>query len=240
MVEAAGKATMNLFALVMEEVAARRAIIAGGGVLQDDTLSALITAEHEGHRFTDEEILEVSFQFLTAGYESTATSIGSGVRLLCEHPEQRAKLEADWSLLDTCVEEILRFESPVEGLFRTTRNPVAVGGVDLPAGAKVRVVFASANRDDERFADAGEFRIDRSAADLRRHLAFGTGQHACLGSALARMQLRVLLETLLRRLPGVEVDHSRPWVRAKALTVNGHTHLPIRWDPSTTRPRLWT
>src|SRR5690606_19707844 len=131
-----------------------------------------------------------AMQFLTAGFETTATAIGSAIFLFCTHPDQRAKLANDWALLDTAVEEVLRFESPVEGTFRTATCPVTIGGTDLPAGAKVRVVYASANRDTERFTDPDAFRIDRPAAELRRHIAFGSGPHACIGSALARAELQ--------------------------------------------------
>jgi hypothetical protein len=140
-------------------------------------------------------------------------------------------------LLDNAVEEVLRFESPIEGLFRTATGPYSVGGRRLPADAKVRVVFASANRDQARFPDADVFRIDRPAAELRKHIAFGHGSHACIGSALARAELRIALRTVLTRLPGLRPDPDRPPERTTSFTVNGFTSVPVVWDPERVRPR---
>jgi cytochrome P450 len=199
----------------------------------------MITAEDDGNTFSDEEILMAAHQFLTAGFESTATGIGNGLYRLFTNPGERAKLEADWSLLDNAVEEILRYDAPVEGTFRTTTKPVTINGVDLPAGAKVRVVYASANRDADRFDDPDEFLIDRPIGDLRKHVTFATGPHACLGSALARTEIRVAVEAVLRRLPGIVLDADHPATRSDALTVNGFLTIPATWDPATALPRLW-
>jgi hypothetical protein len=237
--DAGTAATMELFTFLLGEIGARRARHAAGEALSDDVLSAMITAEDEGNTFSDEEILMAAQQFLTAGFESTATGIGNGVYRLLTNPDQRAKLEADWGLLDGCVEEILRYDAPVEGIFRTTTRPVTINGVDLPAGAKVRVVYSSANRDADRFADPDEFRIDRPIGDLRGHIAFAAGPHACLGSALARTEIRTAVQTVLRRLPGIELDPANPAVRATALIVNGYLSIPVRWDPAAAQPRLW-
>lgn len=238
-IEASAIAMQELFGCVLDAIDERRALLEADKPIPDDVLSALITAEHDGSRFSDEEILNAAFQFLTAGYETTATAIGNAIKILSDHPAERARLEADWSLLDVAIEEILRYESPVEGLFRSTKCPVRLGDVDLPAGAKVRIVYASANRDDSRFDDAQTFRLDRPVADLRGHIAFGTGPHACIGSALARRQLSITLETILRRLPGIEVDASKEAVRATALIINGYKVLPVRWDATRAQPRLW-
>jgi cytochrome P450 len=194
-----------------------------------DVLSALVNAVDEEGGFTDDEICTAAAQFLSAGFETTATAIGNAIVLLCGHPEQRAALEADWSRLDACVEEMLRLEPPVEGLFRTAAGSQTVGGQDVPADAKVRMVFASANRDPERFTDPDAFRLDRPAAELRQHLAFGHGTHACIGSALARTELRIALRTILTRLPGLRLDPARPPVRTTSWTVNGWASVPIVW-----------
>jgi hypothetical protein len=236
-VEASTEAITGLMTFIVGIVNERRAESAAGRDPANDVLTALINAEHEGKRFTDEEICVAAMQFLSAGFETTATAIGSAVQLLCTHPSERAKLEADWSLLDNACEEILRFESPVEGTFRTANCPVTVGGEDLPADAKVRIVYASANRDETRFPDAGAFRIDRPATELRRHIAFGHGPHACIGSALARAELRIALRTVLTRLPGLELDPDRPPLRNASFTVNGYSSVPIVWDTGMARPR---
>jgi cytochrome P450 len=198
-VAASAKAITGLMTFVVSIVHERREEAAAGREPANDVLTALINAEHEGRRLTDEEISVAAMQFLSAGFETTATAIGSAVVLMCTHPGERARLEADWSLLDNACEEILRFESPIEGTFRTANHPVTVAGERLPADAKVRVVYASANRDEARFPDAEVFRIDRPAVELRSHIAFGHGSHACIGSALARAELRIALRTVLTR-----------------------------------------
>lgn len=220
---------------LLEMINERRAALAEGRALPDDTLSVLITADHEGVRFTDEEILMACHQTLGAGYETTTTGLGNAVHLLCTHPEQRLKLETDWSLIDAAIEEVLRIESPVEGTFRTTTRDVDVAGVTIPAGAKVRVVYASANRDDTVFEDPHTFRIDRPLSQLRKHVAFAHGIHSCLGAALARMEMRLAVEMLFRRFPGLELDPDHPPVRNTGMTINGYSSLPVRWDPAKAR-----
>jgi hypothetical protein len=232
-VDASAVALAELFGYIGGLVATRRADPAPA----DDVLTALVTARDEDGAFTDDEICLAAMQFLSAGYETTATAIGNAVVLLCTHPGQRAALEADWSLLDQAVEEILRVESPVEGTFRTAREAVEVGGVSVPADGKVRVVFASANRDEQRFAEPRAFRIDRPITELRRHLAFGHGPHACLGSALARAELRIALRTVLTRLPGLALDPRRPPQRSDSMTVNGWATVPVVWPAARSRPR---
>ena len=236
-VEASTEAITGLITFIVGIVNERRAESAAGREPANDVLTALINAEHEGRRFTDEEICTAAMQFLSAGFETTATAIGSAVQLLCTYPEQRAKLEADWSLLDNACEEILRFESPIEGTFRTTNDAVTVADEALPVDAKVRVVYASANRDETRFPDADVFRVDRPATELRKHIAFGHGSHACIGSALARAELRIALRTVLTRLPGLDLDPDRAPRRSTSFTVNGYTSVPIVWDVARVRPR---
>lgn len=229
-VNAAAIATMEMFQFVGGVIAERRAALERGESLPSDVLSAMIQAEHEGSRFTDDEILMAANQFLVAGYETTATAIGNAIWLLCTHPDQREKLVADWSLLDRAVEEILRFEAPIEGTFRSTTRAVQLLGTDLPKQAKVRVVYASANRDENQFTDPHRFRIDRPLTELRRHVTFGQGPHACLGSALARAEIRVALRAILERLPGLRLDPDRTPVRSTALTVNGFAGVPVVWE----------
>ena len=239
--QAGGLAVFALFEFLGKIMAARRADHEAGGTLPNDVLSAMMLADDDaGRTFSDEEILMAAHQFLTAGFESTATAIGNGLYRLATHPGERAKLEADWSLIDSAAEEVLRYDAPVEGTFRTATEPVTINGVDIPVGGKIRVVYASANRDEKRFADASQFRVDRPIVDLRGHLAFGGGPHACIGSALARAEVKIALETVLRRLPGVDLDPDDPPTRSTALVVNGFTNLPVRWDPAKVAPRLWT
>jgi cytochrome P450 len=156
--------------------------------------------------------------------------------LLCTHPEERQKLAADPGLIDRAVEEILRYRSPLEGLFRTATDDVELAGCPIPKGAKIRVVWASANHDEQQFEAADRFIVDRDPAELRKHVAFGLGPHSCLGAALARAELRIALSTLLRRLPDLDLDPADPPVRNKVLTINGYVRVPVRWDPSAAQP----
>lgn len=229
-------AMMELFQFLMEIVNERRDMLSRGIDPPDDVLTALITAEYEGEKFTDEEILMSAQQLFTAGFETTSTATCNGIYRLCTHPAERAKLEADWSLLDQAVEEIFRYDAPVDGLFVTTKEPVEIAGCPIPAGAKVRFLYASANRDETHFSDASEFRIDRDPLETRRHLTFGHGNHSCVGSALARAELRAGLKTLLTRLPGLHLDPSRGRERHPSFIVNGFFVLPIAWNPATVRP----
>jgi len=224
-------AMTELFGFLGELIVARRAIAADGGEPPDDVLTSLIMSDYEGSRFTDDEILMASHQLLTAGFETTSTAIGNAVYLLCTNPSERDKLARDADLVDTLVEEVLRYEAPIEGLFRTTTDAVSVDGTDLPLGAKVRVVFASANRDGSQFEDPDTFRADRDPTEVRRHLAFGFGPHACIGAPLARAELRAAVTSLFGRLPGLALDPEHRPERNDALIINGFRTLPVRWDP---------
>lgn len=204
--------------------------------LSDGVLAALVRAEVDGTSLVDEEILFMTMQLITAGYETTTTAIASGIYLLSSHPEQLALVEADPAMYKPAVEEVLRYMSPLEGLFRTTSEDTELGGCPVPRGAKVRACFAAANRDGRRFADPGTFNIQRAADELKNHVAFGHGPHACIGAALARAELRLVLEAVFRRLPGIEVDPDRPPVRNTALVINGFREMHVRWDPANVRP----
>jgi cytochrome P450 len=225
-------AIQELFEYFGEQIDARREMVDAGGEASDDLLSALIVADYNGSRFTDEELKIICMQFVTAGFETASTAIASGIHLLCAFPEERRKLEEDPGLIENAVEEVLRIASPLEGLFRTAVTDTEIAGVEVPAGAKIRVVYASANRDEKVFSDPDVFRIGRDAAELRKHIAFGSGNHICPGAALARAELKVALSTLLRRLPGLEVDREVPPARNPVLIINGFRALPIRWDPA--------
>jgi cytochrome P450 len=165
---------------------------------RDDLVSALLDAEVDGERLSAPEVLGFTLVLLAAGFETTKNLLGNAIWVLHEHPQDRARLVADPSLIPTAIEEVLRFESPVIGLARTTTRDVDVRGVRIPGGARVQMNYASANRDDRAFVDAHRFDLDRTD---QRHLAFGHGIHFCLGAALARLEARVALEELLGRFP---------------------------------------
>lgn len=230
------EAMQELFAFVMEQIEYRRKVNADGGEPPDDVLTSMVFAESDGAKLSDEEILMACQQVLTAGFETTSTAICSTIYRLCTNPAERERLEARPTLIDNAIEEALRYDPPIEGLFRTTTEDTVIDGCPIPRGAKVRVVYASANHDLEKFDDPEVFKIDRDPALVRQHFAFGHGSHACIGSALARAELRIGVGTLLARLPGLELDESKPRKRNPALIVNGFNVFPIRWDAASVRP----
>ncbi|MFJ5726062.1 cytochrome P450 [Streptomyces sp. NPDC093149] len=171
----------------------------------DDLLSALAgSMGEEEDRLSFEEMLGMAFLLLVAGYETAANLLSSGTLALLRHPDQLAALRADWSLLENAVEEMLRYEGPVETTaFRYAKEALEVGGTAIGAGESVAVVLAAASRDPRRFDRADGFDIRR---DARGHMAFGYGIHHCLGAPLARMQGAIAFRTLLERCPGLALD----------------------------------
>jgi cytochrome P450 len=224
-------ALMELSQYFMAEIERRRQRVADGKDVPDDILSALVFSPYEERQFNDVELIMACQIILVAGNDTTTHAIGNAINLLCTHPEERAKLEADWSLLDNAMEEVIRFEPPVQGLFRTTTAPTEIAGCPIPEDAKVRVMYASANRDTDYLPDADEFHIDRDPKMLHRHLGFGFGPHGCLGSAMGRMELRTAVRTLFTRLPDVHLDPDRPPQRLDAFFMRGFETLPLRWTP---------
>ncbi len=179
---------------------------------QDDILTTLATAELEsddGPRpLNDDEILSILQQLQVAGKETTAHLIGSTMLLFIENPEQLARVQADPSLIGNMTEEALRTESPVRALFRTTTKEVTLGGVNLPERTLLMLIYGAANRDECTFADAGAFDVERENA--RNHLAFSAGPHYCIGAALARLEIRVAFEEVLRRMTNFRLDPDHP------------------------------
>ena len=189
---------------------------------RDDLISALIAAEIDGVKLTNDELVGFCFLLLVAGNETTTNLLGNALVLLHPYPEHRARLEDQPSTLPSVIEEVLRFDSPVQGLARTTTREVEVAQMTIPPGEQVPLLFGSANRDEREFTDANRFDPDRRP---ERHLAFGHGVHHCLGAALARLGTRVALAELLERrhryaLIGDEVE----WISSGP--VRGPRSLP--------------
>ena len=170
----------------------------------EDTISELVATGA-----TDVPIMQVlgfAFTMVTGGNDTTTGMLSTGAELLTRRPDQRARLLADPSLLDTTVEEMLRLAAPVQGLARTTTSAVTLHGVTIPAGKKVLLLYGSANRDPRQFGPTVEdFDVDRRIGPM---LSFGYGAHHCLGAAAARLQARIALEELLARCPRFAVDYA--------------------------------
>ncbi|WP_433859260.1 cytochrome P450 family protein [Streptomyces kronopolitis] len=198
----------------------------------DDLLSALIAvSDEDGDRLSPPELLGMAQLLLIAGYETTANLISNGVLALLTHPAQLAALRADLSLIDNAVEEMLRYEGPIEtSTFRFTTEDTEIAGTVIPGGGEVVLpVIADAGRDPVRFGDPGRFDITR---DARGHVAFGHGIHFCLGAPLARLEARIAVRTLLERCPALELDaHPADLSWRLGALLRGPRHLPIRWSP---------
>jgi cytochrome P450 len=203
---------------------------------QDDMLTVLATAQLDlgdgtSRPLNDAEILSILQQFQVAGKETTAHSIGMTMYNLVQNPDQLAVVQADLSLVPNLVEEGLRHEAPVRGLFRRTTRDVTLGGVDLKAGTTLMLIFAAGNRDEAHFPAADRFDVHRDNA--RDHLAFSAGPHYCVGSALARLELRVAFEELLKRLKNIRIDPDYPEPRhTPSYILRGLDQLHLLFDPA--------
>jgi cytochrome P450 len=190
----------------------------------DSILSALIAAEEEGDRLTSGEVVRMAFLLLIAGFETTVNLIGNGTVALLGHPEGWDRLRQDPALVREAIEEMLRYDSPVQMTSRIATEEVEVGGGVIAAGRAVIVFIGGANRDPAVFEQPDEFRIDRP--DPARHLSFSLGLHHCLGAALARLEGRVAIEELTRRYPALELA-ARP-TRRRQLVLRGFESVPVR------------
>jgi cytochrome P450 len=194
----------------------------------DDIMTELMNAEFEDETGTvrklgREELLLYLTVIATAGSETTTRLIGWTGKLLSEHPDQRAELVADRSLLPQAIEEILRFEPPAPHMCRYVTRDVEYYGQTVPAGSAMMLLVGAANRDHRRFPPDGDvFDIHR---EPRQHLSFGVGAHFCLGNALARLEGRVALDEILNRFPEWEVDMSKAELSPTS-TVRGWETMP--------------
>ena len=194
----------------------------------DDIVSILLNAEVDGNTLSELEF-DMFFLLLTvAGNETTRNALAHGMLALIEHPDQRQKILDDMTLMPTAVEEILRWGTPVMCFRRTATQDTEVNGTQIKAGDKVVIWYISANRDDTVFDDPYTFDVTR---DPNPHIAFGGGgPHFCLGANLARMEMNVLYEELLKRLPDMELNGDVE--RLKSHFINGIKHLPVKFTPA--------
>ena len=165
---------------------------------RDDLISALATAEEEGDKLTHQEVLVTLLLLLVAGNETTTNLIGNGLLALLQHPDQLARLRQDPSLIDSAIEELLRFDSPVQIDSRTALADQEIGGKPIRRGQQVLLLIGAANRDPDAFPDPDVLDLSRT---VRSHMSFGRGIHHCLGAPLARMEAQVAFGRLLERFP---------------------------------------
>ena len=212
------QAQMEIFNYFMTLIADRRAQPG------EDLVSALVYGEIEGDRLSDIEILFNCFLLILGGQETTRNAISGGMDALIHHPDERARLTADPSLMPTAIEEILRWTSPITHIMRTAARDTELKGRQIRKGDSVVIWNASANRDEEVFSDPYRFDITRQP---NNHVAFGYGEHFCIGANLARVELRVMIDELMRRLPDMETTGSMERLRSNL--VAGIKHLPVRF-----------
>jgi cytochrome P450 len=206
-----------LAAYFRELIAERRAAPRG------DMLSALIAAEEAGDKLNEEELLATCILLLVAGHETTVNLIGNGTLTLLRHPDQLRRLREDPTLIGSAVEELLRFDGPVQRTARIPDADITIGGKTIGKGELVMPFIGAADRDPAQFPDPD--RLDLGRAD-NRHIAFGWGIHFCLGAPLARVEGQIAINTLIRRFPKLALATDRPEYR-QSLTLRGLTSLPV-------------
>jgi len=244
-VAAAANAALEYFAYVTEIIEDRRKNP------KQDLISILVRAkddgilvQHEGgyesdndfgtersdeeREMSNDELIKMCVLLLVAGNETTRNGLSGAMQLLIENPEARKRLIEDPSLIPGAIEEMLRLISPVVSFARTATSDTEIRGVPIKKGQKVLMIYGSANRDAEEFENPDEFDIDRNP----QHLAFGIGNHFCMGANLARMELRVALAELLRRIPDMSYATNGPEFGASAL-VRSVAHMHVRFSPET-------
>jgi cytochrome P450 len=194
----------------------------------DDLVSGLVQAEEDGDKLSGGELFSMVMLLIVAGHETTVNLIGNGILALLQHPRQLAALRRNPTLIKSAIEEILRYDSPVERTtWRWAAQDVLLCGQLIPRGSIVQAVLGSANRDPKRFEDADTFDINRSE---NRHLSMGLGPHFCLGAALARLEGRVAISTLLKRLPLLRLAMPAKQLRWRETPViRGLERLPVAW-----------
>ncbi|MBW3548283.1 MAG: cytochrome P450 [Actinobacteria bacterium] len=214
---AANAATLEMEAYFRGLVAERRMAPA------DDLLSHLIAAEDNGDQLTEQELLSTAILLFAAGFETTTNLIGNGLLALLRHPDQLERLRHDPALLPSAVEELLRYDSPVQVNGRVAGDDVDIDGHHIPAGATVLTLLGAANRDPRRFSDPERLDVGRSEGSS---MSFGSGIHFCLGAALARMEGQVFFGRLLERYPTIELLDESPAYR-DSITLRGLAELPV-------------
>jgi cytochrome P450 len=191
---------------------------------RDDLITALVQAEEDGRRLRREDVLAFCILLLVAGNETTTNLIGNGLAALLDHPEAMAVLRADPGRIPDAVEEMLRYDSPVQGVARFVTRDTEVGGVSMARGDILLAMTGAANRDPAAFADPDRFDLERGGG---RHLSFGQGIHYCLGAPLARLEADIVFRALLARYASIEVGGAGI-ERGGTLLLRGPVRFPVR------------
>ncbi len=216
--ESAEQARNELFAYFMEVVEERRK------KPRDDLISVIGNAQLDGEPLPVRELLSYFFLLVVAGNETTRNATSGGLLALIENPDQLARLRADPSLVPSAVEEIVRWTTPVIQFCRTAVEDTELRGQKIRAGEAFCLFYASANRDEDVFDAPFEFRVDR---DPNPHLAFGIGEHFCLGANVARLELQIVFRHIAERM--LDVELSGPVERLRSSFLGGVKHMPIRY-----------
>jgi cholest-4-en-3-one 26-monooxygenase len=214
------RASLEMFVYASQLAAAKRAQPA------DDLASALIQGEVDGERLSELDYNSFFLLLAVAGNETTRNMTTHGIRLLMEHPEERQKVVDDLSLVPSATEEILRYNPPVMYFRRTATRDTEIRGQKIREGEKVVMYYPSVNRDEDVFPDPDRFDVARSPND---HLAFGIGEHYCLGANLARLELQIIFEELLRRIP--DMEPAGPLRLLRSNFIDGVKEMRVRFTP---------
>jgi cholest-4-en-3-one 26-monooxygenase len=194
---------------------------------KDDLLTVLLEAEVDGEKLEDLELNIFFLLLAVAGNETTRNLISGGMLAFFEHPDQWQRLKNDASLMPTAVEEMLRWVSPIMYFRRTASKDNVIHGQQIKEGDKVTIWYGSANRDPDAFEKPNEFDVGR---EQNAHVAFGAGgPHFCLGSSLARLEIRLMVEEILKRLPDIRLDGDVSLLRS--YFINGYKHMPVTFTP---------
>ena len=199
-----------------------------GEVIPDDVISGILLAEVDSRKLSDSERLVMLNQLLVGGNETTTSLITNMFWRLLSQRDLYDQVVDEPSLIPAAVEESLRFDAPVLGLYRTNTEEISLHGVSIPERSKVMATYGAANRDPNIFSNPDEFRLDRPQEELRKHLSFGLGRHFCPGAQLSRMEAKLALEEVSRRFPNLRLI-SNP-KRIEPFLLWGRKELAVRWD----------
>ena len=193
----------------------------------DDLPGDLVKLQQEGHEMTDREIAAICYSQLFAGHETTTSLMGNGIRELLLHPEAWEAIKAHPEMIPNAIEEVLRYSPSIVSWRRRSTQDSVIGGVEIPEGSNILLIMGSANRDDENFEGGDSFNIERKNA--REHLSFGFGIHFCLGSPLAKLEFKVVLEELTKAIPNLRLKENQEFTFAPNTSFRAPNALEVEW-----------